>query len=182
MKTATRGEDDNHPITAQDFIREQGKDLYCRSVSSTLGYLGLTYKYDRNGCLTCTSQIDGATQKVVPTSLTARLLYHAYYHIFPSHPGGKSIYDRMKREYYCRHNAGDVFTAVKDCPECPKSKPSDKSRRPLQPFPTSGPLELVGMDILRQLLKTLNGNRYVLEMTDRYSLLTRAVPTSRATV
>lgn len=89
--TGTRGEDENCPITVQEFIYEQGKDLYCRQVSSTVGYPGSKYSYDRYGLLTCTVPIDVVTQKVVPASLQARLLHHAHYPTLACHPDERHI-------------------------------------------------------------------------------------------
>lgn len=43
-------------------------------------------------------------------------------------------------------------------------------------FPTEAPLEEVALDILGESVRTTRGNRYLLEIVDRYSKLFRTVP------
>lgn len=86
------------------------------------------------------------------------------------------MYVSIGGEYYCEHMATNVYRAVRDGFECAQNMTWDKSWRPLQLFPASGPLEFVAIDILRPSPKTLNAKQYVLVMTDFYSNLTRAIP------
>jgi len=46
-------------------------------------------------------------------------------------------------------------------------------------FPREEPLTDVGIDILGRLLNTVDGNRYVFFMSDRFSKLTRTVALRR---
>lgn len=91
------------------------------------------------------------------------------------------MYDMMERDYYWPHMADDVYTTAKDCVECVPNNPSEKRRRPIQLFLTSGTLEFVTMDILRPLPKTLDGNQFGWAVTNGYSKLSRAVPTISTT-
>lgn len=92
--------------------------------------------------------------------------------------------DANRLQYYWLRMANNfyTYTNVRDCRECAWNRPADKNRRPVQLFPGCIPLELEAMDILRLLRKTLKGNHFVLVMTDWYSKLTRALPTSETTV
>lgn len=59
----------------------------------------------------------------------------------------------------------------------PRNQANMMQTQHLKLFPTSGPFEFIVMDILGPLLKTTNGNQFVVIMTDRYSKLPRGVPT-----
>lgn len=61
-------EHDERLKTAQEFLGEQGRNLYCRQASSRFGLLGSTINYDRNGFLARNKPIDGALQKAIPTN------------------------------------------------------------------------------------------------------------------
>lgn len=55
----------------------------------------------------------------------------------------------------------DVSTTGKDCHKCVLYKLSEKCVRPQQLFPTSAPLEIVAIDILKLQPKALDGNQSV---------------------
>lgn len=78
--------------------------------------------------------------------------------------------------------ANDVYRSVKNCLECVLRMLYQKCGRQLQLFTASSPLEFVVMDILGLLPKTSNCNKFVLVMTDRDSMLTRAEQKSKMTV
>lgn len=56
-------------VKENKFIYEQLKDSNCWQASCKFVLPASTVKYDRNRLLVCTSPIDGAVQKIVPTSL-----------------------------------------------------------------------------------------------------------------
>lgn len=89
LATKTERNDENRPIIEQEVINKQRNGLYCRQTSSTMGFLGLTHNYDRNGLWTRIAPIDGAVQKSIPISLKARLLYQFPYPTLVGHPGEK---------------------------------------------------------------------------------------------
>lgn len=72
-----------------------------------------------------------------------------------------------------------VYTTLKDCRKCTGNNLIDKHWRPVLSYPTSGPFVCVAIDILGPLPETLNDNHFALVMTDGYSRLARAVPTSK---
>lgn len=72
--TSTDTKHDKRPITAQGSIQEQGKGLYCRQASSTVGLAGSTINYDENEYFVSTAPIDGQNPKSF-----LRLYNHAYY-------------------------------------------------------------------------------------------------------
>lgn len=91
------------------------------------------------------------------------------------------MYDTMRKDHYWTHMANKVYTTVRDCRKCVQDKLSDEHRCPLHSFPTNRRLEFVVRNILGPLQKMSNGNQIVVVMEDRYSNLTKAVPTFNTT-
>lgn len=85
----------------------------------------------------------------------------------------------MQCKVYCPHIANDVYKTVIDCGECAGKRVNKAQRQHLKLFPASSLLDFIATDIPGPLLKTKNSNKFVVTMTDRYSRLTRAVPTSK---
>lgn len=108
---------DESLITAQEFIKELTKNPYCQQPSSTVRLPELICEYDRKRFLIRTARNDRAVPKFVPLSLLLHLLYHSHYSILEEHPGGKSVFDSTRREYYWSHMANDVYTILRDCRE-----------------------------------------------------------------
>lgn len=131
-----------------------------------MGFPELTYNYNRNGFLTRIALIDGPIQKVVLTSLHARLLLHSHYPALAGHTGERGMYDMMRREYHWDHMANDQYKTERDGRECVWNKVSEKWRYPPQLFSGNSPLKFVALDIFRSLPKTSNGNQFVFDMTD----------------
>ncbi|CAH8631621.1 unnamed protein product [Schistosoma rodhaini] len=71
----------------------------------------------------------------------------------------------------------DVTEFCKNCSTCHAIKsPQQRPRAPLVPMTTEGPHQLVGIDIMRPLTTSKNGNRYILVMVDYFSKWCEAVP------
>lgn len=70
---------------------------------------------------------------------------------------------------------------VTQCKICAQNRGQYRHKRLLQIFPAKGPLEFVEMDVFGPLPKTFQENWYVLVVTDHYSKLTIAIPTSEST-
>lgn len=160
---------------------EQANGLYGLHASSTVGFPGLTYKYDSKRLLLRIGPIDEPVQTVVLTSLHAQPLYQSDYLTLQGHPGERPMYETIKRQFYWLHRANDVNNTVRDCPEFLWNKPSEDCRRPLQIFRAGGPLKFDAMDLLRALPRMSKGKEYELVMWDLYWRLMRAKPTSKTT-
>lgn len=72
-----------------------------------------------------------------------------------------------------------MYTRLQGARKCVWSKHSKKHRRHLQLILVSEPVDLDAMYFLERLLKTSNQNQFLSVMTDRYSKLIRAAPTSK---
>lgn len=102
--------------------------------------------------------IHGVVQEVIPISIQQSLLYHLHYPTLAGQPGERGMYEIIGNRFYWPHIANKVYTIVKDCCKCARSKPSHRRRRPIQLFLASGPLKSGAVDILGPLLRTLHGD------------------------
>lgn len=87
----------------------------------------------------------------------------------------------MRNESHWLHIANNLYSAIKYRCECPWGKPVDKHRHP-GIILGEWPIGVCCDGIWGPLSKTLNGNHFVVAMTDRYSNSTRAIPTSNTTM
>lgn len=89
------------------------------------------------------------------------------------------MYDYMWSENFWQHMGNDVYTTVKNSSAWARNSTSPKFKREQQLFSVSNPLEYVVVDILGSLRRIANGHQYVIIMTERYSKLTRVMPTNK---
>lgn len=72
----------------------------------------------------------------------------------------------------------NVYVTVAQYSSCVRNANQYKHKRCFQLFPTKEASEIVAIDILGTIPKTLQENQYVLYITDHYFKLTRAKPSS----
>lgn len=70
---------------------------------------------------------------------------------------------------------------MSDCQSCARNGTSLKNKRHFKSFLATRPLEFFAMDILGPLPKSDYGNQYGVVVTDRYSKITRSIPTRQTT-
>lgn len=121
----------------------------------------------------------GAVQVVTSQALWSRLLYCSHHSVMEGHPRHRRLYDAPRIKFYWLRIANDVYRTVGSYSECTRNRVEHKLKRQLQLYFESGPVESFALKILGLLRRTAEGNRYVTTMTDRYSELTRALPTGR---
>ena len=129
---------------------------------------------DHQGILVRVSPLDDSNQVIVPESLRPRLLANGYYAAVSGHPGGRRMYETMRKKFYWPSMSMDVYTTVLQCDKCARNRVVfRKHANNLKLFPPRGPLENTIIDILGPLPRTTTGNRFVVVMTDRFSKLCR---------
>lgn len=69
-----------------------------------------------------------------------------------------------------------------NCHQCARSRANKTGTRHLKLFAANGPLEFIPIDNLGTLPKAINGNQFVVIISDRYSNLTRAGPASKTSM
>lgn len=111
-------------VILQEFINEQAKFSYCEQGSPAVGVTGAAYNYDRNGLLTLVTSIDGSVQKVISTSLRARLLYPSHYPLLVGHQRKRPMYKSMWREYFWPHMENNMYTTLGIAANAPETSQS----------------------------------------------------------
>ena len=123
-----------------------------------------------------------STQVVIPKSPQQRVLSLCHDPISAALPGGRKMYKTLRENCYWPGLAVDCSNYVRNCHECAKERVRiRKQTRPMKLFPASSSLDDVSMDLIRPLLKTTDGNNYLLVITDRYTKLVRAIPLRNTT-
>lgn len=124
--------------------------------------------------------MNGAAQKVVPSSFQTRLFCHLHYSPSAGYPGERRMYYSMRGENYGLHMEKDVYTTVRNCQECARDKPVNNRRCPLQLLLANGQLNLSECKSWGH-SHDVGWQPVVQVMTDRHSKFTRAVSTSQKT-
>ena len=169
-------------VTMSALREAQANDRYCKHIRASLDIPGTPFGVTHQDILVRRSPLDGSLQKVVPFSLIPTVLYNAHYPVHAGHPGGTRMYETIRKEYYWRSMANDIFQAAKDCRSCAKVRGTRGNKQHLMElFPAVDPLAFVAMDIVGPFVKTQNGHTNVLVITDRFSKIARAIPLKKTT-
>ena len=153
----------------------QQSDPFCTDIRRKLnGGVVVAFGFDEDGIL-C-RQVSHQ-QIVIPHLLKARVLHIHHYARQSGHPGGRKLYNSLRRHMYWPAMAVDCYATVRKCATCAKNRIKLRQRtNKLQLFPPSGPLESVAIDIFGELLKTKRGFQYLLVISDRFTKLTKTIP------
>lgn len=81
------------------------------------------------------------------------------------------MYDFMQQHLYWIHVADDIYNKVSKCMLCAQNCRTNKDQKKLRLFSLAGPLDIFVMHILGPLLKTEDGNKYIVVVADNYSEL-----------
>lgn len=76
--------------------------------------------------------------------------------------------------------ANEVYVTVHDCYWCASNRRTTKRQRKRLLFSASGRLQRVTTDILELFLTTKTGNQFIMVVTNGFSKLPKAIPTSNA--
>lgn len=124
----------------------------------------------------------GVLSWVVPECLRRAILYHAHNSRTETHSRALKMYDTLMQKYYWLHQAPDVYVLMERRHKCRKTCQFVAYQLKLKLFRAAGPLEFVGIDIMGALPRSKTRTRFITVMTDRYSILTRAIPSTMTTV
>ena len=168
-----------------DEIREaQLNDPECTDARRRMAVGEATpYKEDERGLIVRVADIDGTIQILVPLGLRQRVLYLSHYTPLAGHPGITKPFYTMRQTFYWPSMSADVRKVSQNCDVCAQERIKLRTHSaPLKLFPAQKPLEFVAIDILGPLERAaVDGSRYILVMTDRFSKLTKAVPLKKIT-
>ena len=96
---------------------------------------------------------------------------------FGAHQGQKRTIELLKKRYYWPKMKSDIEEYISKCISCNERKTGKLPLAPLQNFgPVLEPFELVSMDLVGPLPKTVNGNVYLLTFMDAFTKYSKAIP------
>ncbi|XP_071943839.1 uncharacterized protein [Antedon mediterranea] len=83
------------------------------------------------------------------------------------HLGVNKTWKKIRERYYWKGSFDGVRNFIAACDQCQRKEVLKKAKVPLQPIPvTDTAFRQIGMDIVGPLVKTENGNRYLLVFTE----------------
>lgn len=91
------------------------------------------------------------------------------------------MYHTVRRNLYWPHMADNVYMTVGNCHSSAKDRAWLKRKCHLKQFYASGPLPFITMDIFSLLPRTNTCNEIIIVITDLYTKLPQAIPSSRTT-
>lgn len=174
FKTGTR----YPPLTVDRILKAQGQDQRCQELRKEMDQnVNSRYGETPEGLLVRLAPLDRAVQIVVPKALQQEVLSLEHEPGHAGHPGMNKMYTSMRRVFYWESMVADVHAFVSNCSSCSKSRVQGRRRtNPLKLFPATEPFKDVCLDLLGPLPWTVNRNRYLLVIVDRFTKLTRVVP------
>jgi hypothetical protein len=119
--------------------------------------------------------------KVVKQNEVEEILYHTHSDPLTGHFSLDETYRKIKLRYYWPQMFEDVRTYIRTCDECQRHG-KNKQIEPLHPIKIGQPFDRIGMDIVRPLPKTKNGNMYIVVATEYLTKWpeARAIPDAKA--
>ncbi len=113
----------------------------------------------------------------IPKAYIKQILHQNHNNVLAGHLGIKKTYERIRNEYYWIGMMQDVKEWIAMCVDCAMKKGlPDKNIGHMGTIEASEPLEIIGADILGPLPRTVNGNRYILVMTDHFTKYVEIAP------
>ena len=110
-------------------------------------------------------------QFIVPRSLHNEVLHHIDDSLLGGHLGQKKTREKALQRFYCSGIREDCNNWVSNCDACAKVKhPPRKPHAPLGEMPVGSPLDRLSMDILGPFPESTQGNKYVLAVTNYFTM------------
>ena len=167
------------PITLEELVRSQASETFCQIVRLGIN-VGEEVPFADDGrgflirCVGTNEQID------IPQELRMRGLRIWHFGKLSGHPGGRKLYNGLRRFFYWPSMSVDCYATAKNCVTCAKNRIFlQKNKNYLKLFPAEAPLEFVAIDILGELLRITRGKRLSLVISESFSKLVKTVPLER---
>lgn len=170
------------PVTIEELFKAQQEDTFCQQIAEELRQNPkMPFGRDEASGLLIRTR-NPSPQVVAPDQLRSRLLALAHKPLISGHPGGRRMYQQLRRNFYWPAMSAACYEVARNCYACAAERVKlHKAVTRLKLFPAVAPLESVALDLLGPLLRTQRGNLHLLVITDRFTKLTVTVPMSRIT-
>ena len=134
------------------------------------------FQLDDNGILFLVKE-NCEPRFVVPSCMRLSIIRNFHDTPFGAHQGQKRTIELLKKRYYWPRMKSDIEEYISKCISCNERKTGKLPLAPLQNFgPVLEPFELVSMDLVGPLPKTVNGNVYLLTFMDAFTKYSEAIP------
>ena len=158
----------------------QQSDSKCSEIINLLANqnsitIGKTTFFLNNKVLYChqnsKSKFNIKDKLVVPKTLIPEILNLAHDVPTSAHPGFMRTLNKIRKNYFWHNMRNHILNYIKSCLSCVERRGFKKHHKaPLQRMPIpSRPFEMVGLDAVGPLPVTLEGNKYILVMSDYFS-------------
>lgn len=117
---------------------------------------------------------------VVPSKFRKGIIEEHHNNILAGHLGIKKTYMKISSKYYWKGMYQDIATHITTCLDCNmrKGDPSEMIGK-YKPIITKKPLELIAVDIVGPLPKSIDGNLYILLFVDHFTRWIEAIPLAK---
>src|SRR5688572_11700248 len=108
------------------------------------------------------------------------VLFMIHNHPTGGHFGKNATYNKISTRFWWKGMYKDIENYIKTCDACQR-RGNKGGKGYLNPIKVGKPFERIGIDFVRPLEKTKNGNRYILVVTDYLTKWPEAKPIKEAT-
>lgn len=106
---------------------------------------------------------------VVPSTMVKDLfeLYHS--HKLSGHYALDKTLKKLEDNFFWLNMRQDIDNLTERCETCQKCKSGSNKKAPLQPIITLKAWQLIQVDVIGPLLRSMDGNKYILLAIDHFS-------------
>jgi len=171
------------PLTLAELLEGQAADGRCKEVRAAIdGSNKSRFHEDPKGLLVRVAPLDGSTQVYVLTHISDGVMMRDHSPPQAGHPGANKMYTSMRRWFDSESMLVDVYAFVAKCTQCARNRVGKRRKTNyLKTFPPTERLTDLCTDLLDPLPRTSAGNEHLLVIVDRFSKMTRAIPSSGST-
>ena len=113
-------------------------------------------------------------QLITPAALRSEIFKQLHSSRAGGHLGVKRTQIMIRARFFWPGAKSDVVRWCKNCNECARVKSGPRPRAALQQEPVGQRFERVAIDIMGELPETINGNKYILVLSDYFTKWTQA--------
>jgi len=169
------GTDTPEPVEFDDVVEAQHADDFCVEMSTRVKR-GMAKAFFRNEHHALYLRAPYGNQLVIPKSLRERVLTLEHHATVAAHLGMNRVNYTMRKAYHWSSMVPDIHTTITKCTTCAQNRLAlRRHTTPLTLFPATEPLTELSVDIFGPILASKKGNRFILDITDRFAKLTMCV-------
>ena len=171
-------------IHREDIVAAQAADEFCQNTiqrlhdDSSKGRKDLDlFTLDEEGALVRVAARPGAPARlVVPKACVPRVLELLHNDPVAGHQGVSRAHQSALLRFFWSGMWMDIRRHVMDCHDCAERKSPRPGPQPMGFIDSSGPMEVVAMDVMGPLPESADGHRFVLVVADVFTKFVAAMP------